>query len=162
MRLTGGQVHTARSLGGYMEHWCSGNTADFHSAIAGSNPVCSSRGAYACHESPLSFNSADSRERPLSGFKPWPENMGLYLSRLERAAHNRVVVGSNPTRPTTANQAGIFFHHSIRKEKTMVPPLIHRYLVPKAPKYHGMAARIFASTSHRRLERILWYTSGFQ
>lgn len=25
-----------------MEHWCSGNTTDFHSVIAGSNPVCSS------------------------------------------------------------------------------------------------------------------------
>lgn len=33
---------------------------------------------------------------------------------------------------------------------------------PKPPKYHGMADRIFASNSHRRLDLIPWYTSGFQ
>lgn len=32
----------------------------------------------------------------------------------------------------------------------------------RPPKYHGMAARVFASTSHRRLDLIPWYTSGFQ
>jgi len=34
------------------------------------------------------------------GWKKQPNNFGVVAQWLERAAHNRLVVGSNPTRPT--------------------------------------------------------------
>ena len=57
-----------------MQHLCSGSTAAFQAAWAGSNPVCCSSGTH----TPvlviglLSETLADSRQRPRRRVKPWP------------------------------------------------------------------------------------------